>query len=89
MAAVATVAMAEAEVRAEAIATAMEMAAEMVGVIPDQMASAEITPQAMVIVVLGILTNSFIQERREEDVATEMAMAIPTMETPTMVTHLS
>ena len=76
---------AEAEAGAEAIATAMVTAVEMVGVIPDLMASAEITPQAMVIVVLGILASSFIPERREEDVAMGMAMAIPT----TMVRGLS
>jgi hypothetical protein len=79
------VAMAEAEAGAEAIATAMVTAVEMVGVIPDLMASAEITPRAMVIVALGILASSFIPERREEDVAMGMAMAIPT----TMVRGLS
>jgi hypothetical protein len=81
---IADVAMAKAKAGAEAIVTAMEMTTEVMGVIPDPMASVVITPQAMVIVVLEILANSFILERREEDVATEMAMAIPTM-----VRHLS
>ena len=74
----------EAEAGAEAIVTAMEMTTEVMGVIPDPMASVVITPLAMVIVVLEIPANSFIQVRREADEATEMAMAIPTM-----VMHLS
>ena len=74
----------EAEAEAEAIVTAMEMTTEVMGVIPDPMASVVITPLAMVIVVLEIPANSFIQVRREADEATEMAMAIPTM-----VKHLS
>ena len=74
----------EAEAGAEAIVTAMEMTTEVMGEIPDPMASVVITPLAMVIVVLEIPANSFIQVRREADEATEMAMAIPTM-----VMHLS
>ena len=70
----------EAEAGAEAIVTAMEMTTEVMGVIPDPMASVVITPQAMVIVVLEIPANSFIQVRREADVATAMAMLIPTTE---------
>ena len=76
--------MAKAKAGAEAIVTAMEMTTEVMGVIPDPMASVVINPLAMVIVVLEIPANSFIQVRREADVATEMAMAIPTM-----VMHLS
>ena len=86
---IADVAMAKAKAGAEAIVTAIEMTTEATGIIPVPMAYVVISPQAMVIVVLEILASSFILERREEDVATEMAMAIPTMETPTMVTHLS
>tara|TARA_B110000503_G_scaffold35871_1_gene58604 strand:- start:227 stop:598 length:372 start_codon:yes stop_codon:yes gene_type:complete len=82
--AIADVAMAKAKAGAEAIVTAMEMTTEVMGVIPDPMASVVITPLAMVIVVLEIPANSFIQVRREADEATEMAMAIPTM-----VMHLS
>jgi hypothetical protein len=77
--AIADAAMAEAEAGAEAIVTAMEMTTEVMGVIPDPMASVVITPLAMVIVVLEIPANSFIQVRREADEATEMAMAIPIM----------
>jgi hypothetical protein len=56
------------------------MTTEVMGVLPDPMASVVITPQAMVIVVLEIPANSFIQVRREADVATAMAMLIPTTE---------
>ena len=86
---IADVAMAKAKAGAEAIVTAIEMTTEATGIIPVPMAYVVISPQAMVIVVLEILANSFILGRREEDVATEMAMATPTMETPTMVAHLS
>jgi hypothetical protein len=59
--AIADVAMAKAKAGAEAIVTAMEMTTEVMGVIPDPMASVVITPQATVIVVLEIPANSFIQ----------------------------